>query len=934
MANKNAHDDKKNKGLDEEEIKKLKEEENEDIIPDEELFVAFKPAESEKKVEEEEEEEIPQNKDDYQVQPQLLTEPKDGINPVDVHKEMKNSFLEYAMSVIVARALPDARDGLKPVHRRILYDMDQLGITYGSQHRKSARIVGDVLGKYHPHGDSSVYEAMVRMAQDFSMRYPLVDGHGNFGSIDGDEAAAMRYTEARMSKLAAEMLDGIKKDTVNFVDNYDASELEPEVLPSRFPNLLVSGGSGIAVGMATNIPPHNLGEAIDATIALAKNPVITIPELMEFIPGPDFPTGAMILGNAGIKEAYETGRGSIPIRSVAKVEEYTNGKSKIIVTEIPYEVNKTAIVEKIAELVKDKVIEGIADLRDESSREGIRIVIDVKKNVNPYVLLNKLYRQTNLQVNYSVNFVALVKGEPKLLNLKQALEVYLEHQEEVVTRRLKFDLQKAQDRLHILDGLKIAVENIDEVIRIIKAAKTDVEAQANLGKRFNLSERQTKAIVDMRLGRLTGLAIDSMLEEMAELREEIAHIQEILADKDKLINLIIEELTAVKNKYGDKRRTFINHEVHGVITDEDLIPQRDIVITTSSKGFVKRMDLEEYRTQRRGGVGMTTMKTYDDDDIASILTTTTHTDLLLFSNHARVYRVRAHEIPELSRQSKGVAFINIIPSLRVKEGEKIISMLPVDTYDEDHFLFTATKYGVIKKTKLTEYQRINANGKYAFNLREGDELIRAMILQDSELILLANDHERVIKFQASDFRPISRTATGVKGITLDGNQIVSSASTSQEGELILTIGRKGYGKLTHHSLFRLVKRGGKGVKGINSKLAGELVFARFVNPQDELLLITTSGLTIRIAISQISETGRAAKGVKLIELKKREEIQAVEVIKNNEKTDPEATKQAEQVLTKIMEESQEISLDDEDLESDELNGSLVSTKDFKPEDNK
>ncbi|RMX35832.1 DNA gyrase subunit A [Mycoplasmopsis fermentans] len=894
----------------EEEKENAIEELDEDYIPDEELFVAFKPQKEETKVIEGEEEEVPQNKDNYVVQPQLLDAPKDGIHPVEVHKEMKNSFLEYAMSVIVSRALPDARDGLKPVHRRILFDMNELGITFGSQHRKSARIVGDVLGKYHPHGDSSVYEAMVRMAQDFSMRYPLVDGHGNFGSIDGDEAAAMRYTEARMSKLAAEMLEGIKKDTVDFVDNYDASEKEPSVLPSRFPNLLVSGGSGIAVGMATSIPPHNLGETIDATIALANNPEIDIYGLMEFLPGPDFPTGAMILGNAGIKDAYLTGKGSIPIRSIAKIEEYSNGKSKIIVTEIPYEVKKTAIIEKIAELVKDKQIEGIADLRDESSREGIRIVIDVKKNVNPHVLLNKLYRQTNLQVNYNVNFVALVDGEPKVLNLKQALEVYLRHQEEVVTRRLKFDLIKAKDRLHILEGLKIAVENIDEVIAIIKKSKTDGEAQANLAKRFNLTEKQTKAIVDMRLGRLTGLAIENMLEEMAELRKEIERIEFILANHSELIKLIVKELTEIKEKYNDKRRTQINYEIQGTITDEDLIPQRDIVITTSAKGFVKRMDLEEYKTQRRGGVGIGTMKTYDDDDIASILTTTTHTDLLLFSNHARVYRVRAHEIPELSRQSKGVAFINIIPSLRVKEGERIVSMLPVDTYDEDHYLFTATKNGIIKKTRLTEYERINANGKYAFNLREGDELIRAMIITDEDLILLANDEERIVKFQAIDFRPISRTATGVKGITLDSHQTVSSTSTSQEGELILTIGKKGFGKLTHHSLFRLIKRGGKGVKGINSKLAGDIVFARFVNPQDELLIITTSGLTIRTAISQISQTGRAAKGVKIINLKKREEIQAVEIIKIDEKTDPEATMAATSVVQGIYEQSQEINLDD------------------------
>ncbi|WP_338822308.1 DNA gyrase subunit A [Mycoplasmopsis felifaucium] len=891
------------------------EQENNDQEETSELFIAFK---HNKKVEEDEEEDdAPQNKPEYQVKSQLLEEAKDGISPIQVSKEMKNSFLEYAMSVIVSRALPDARDGLKPVHRRILYDMSELNITYSSQHRKSARIVGDVLGKYHPHGDSSVYEAMVRMAQDFSMRYPLVDGHGNFGSIDGDEAAAMRYTEARISKLAGEMLEGIKKDTVDFVDNYDASELEPSVLPARFPNLLVTGGSGIAVGMATSIPPHNLGETIDATIALAKNPEITIPELMNYLPGPDFPTGAMIIGNQGIKDAYLTGKGSIPVRSVAKIETFANGKSKIIITEIPYEVKKTAIIEKIAQLIKEKAIDGISDLRDESNREGIRIVIDIKKGENAEIILNKLYRQTNLQSNYNVNFVALVDGEPKLLNLKQALEVYLKHQENVVSRRLQFDLRKAQDRLHILEGLKIAVENIDEVIKIIKSSKTDAQAQENLSKRFNLSEKQTKAIVDMRLGRLTGLAIDNMLEEMAELNKEITKIEAILADRNLLIDLITFELNEIKEKYNDKRRTEINLTASDSILDEDLIPRRDIVITTSTKGYVKRMDLEEYKTQRRGGVGITTMKTYNDDDIASIITTTTHTDLLLFSNLARVYRVRAHEIPEQSRQSKGTSFINIIPSLNTESGEKIVSMVQVDSYDDDKYLFTATKQGMIKKTNLSEYERINANGKYAFGLKEDDELIRAMVLGKDELVLLASDAQRIVKFESSDFRPLSRTATGVKGIKLDEKAVCISSSSSNEGELILTIGKKGFGKITHHSLFRLVKRGGKGVLGINAKLAGDLVFARFVNPQDELLIITTSGLTIRTPLSQISETGRNAKGVKLINLKKNEEIQAVEIIKIDETIDSEATKSANELLERIKEETQEISLDELDLE--ELN---------------
>ncbi|CAL59263.1 DNA gyrase subunit A [Mycoplasmopsis agalactiae] len=882
-----------------------------------ELFIAFKKPKDNKN-NDEDEEDIPQNKPEYKVEPKLVETEQDGIIPMQISKEMKVSFLDYAMSVIVSRALPDARDGLKPVHRRILYDMSELGITSGTQHRKSARIVGDVLGKYHPHGDSSVYEAMVRMAQDFSMRYPLIDSHGNFGSIDGDQAAAMRYTEARMSKVAALMLEGIKKDTVDFVDNYDATEKEPSVLPSRFPNLLVSGGSGIAVGMATSIPPHNLAETIDATIALAKNPEISISEIMEFLPGPDFPTGAMIMGTKGIKEAYETGKGSISVRSIAKIEHLQNGKSRIIVSEIPYEIKKTLIIEKIAQLMKDKTIEGIADLRDESNRNGIRIIIDIKKGEVPEIILNKLYRQTPLQSNYNVNFVALVDGEPKLLNIKYALEVYLKHQENVVTRRLRFDLNKAKDRMHILEGLKIAVENIDEVIKIIKSSKTDQDAQSNLSTRFDLSEKQTKAIVDMRLGRLTGLAVDSMIEEMQNLAAEIERITNILANRDLLIELIIDELTEIKNKYADERRTVIDKNISASINDEDLISKRDIVITTSTKGYVKRIDLEEYKTQRRGGVGITTMKTYNDDDISSIITTTTHTDLLIFTNHGRVYRIRAHEIPELNRQSKGTSFINIIPRLKVDEGEKVISMLAVDEYSDDKYLFTATKLGIIKKTSLSEFQIININGKRAFNLKEEDELIRASIIDDDELILLANSKQRIVKFHSNEFRALSRIATGVKGITLAEDETCISASSSSEGELILTIGKNGFGKITHHSLFRLVHRGGKGVIGINSDKAGNLVFARFVNPHDEILMITTSGLTIRIPIKDINETGRATKGVKLINLKKKEQIQAVEIVKLESDSTLDETIEDEKFIDDIKNQTKEILLDKGDINEETI----------------
>ncbi|VEU78012.1 DNA gyrase subunit A [Mycoplasmopsis columbinasalis] len=865
---------------------------------DDELFVAFKKPEQPEE-NDDEDEDVPQNKPEYQVENQTLAEPIKGIGIRPIQKEVTDSFMEYAMSVIVSRALPDARDGLKPVHRRILYDMSELGINYNSPHRKSARIVGDVLGKYHPHGDSSVYEAMVRMAQDFSMRYPLVDGHGNFGSIDGDEPAAMRYTEARMSKLAAELLEDIKKNTVDFADNYDASEQEPSVLPARFPNLLVSGVSGIAVGMATSIPPHNLGEVIDAAIALAQNPEITIDELMKFLPGPDFPTGGTILGVSGIRNAYHTGKGSITTRAVSRIEEFQNGKSKIIVTEIPYEIKKISIVEKIAELVKTKTIEGIADLRDESSREGIRIVIDIKKNFNPHIILNQLYKQTNLQLNYSANLVALVDGQPKLLNLKEILQVYLRHYETVERRRLLFDLNKAEERLHILDGLKIAVQNIDEVVAIIKQSRNDAEAQQNLAARFNLSEKQTKAIVDMRLGRLTGLAIENMEAEIAALHAEIASIRQLLDNHDALIEFIIGKLTELKNKYADARRTVIDVAAQTNITDEDLIPLKNIVITTSSNGYVKRTPLEDYRVQNRGGKGLTTMKTYEDDDIASILYTTTHIDLLLFTNTARVYRIRAHQIPELSRQSKGIPFVNIVANLDAKNDEKIVSMLPVSEYGENIYLFTVTKNGTIKKTALAEYERVNTNGKYAFNLVEGDELIRAFLVRDDDLILIANNQDRVVKFNANDIRALGRTATGVRGIKLEPNQKAITASALNEGEFILTVGAKGFGKLSHESLFRLTNRGGKGVIGINSKLAGNLIFARFVNLQDEILIITTQGLTVRTSLLQLSVVGRSSKGVKLINLKDNDEIQAIEIIKVDENSDPEAVAKAKQLTAEI-----------------------------------
>ncbi|EIE41801.1 DNA gyrase subunit A [Mycoplasmopsis canis UFG4] len=864
-----------------EEIKKINDlDQEQEYDYEEDSRMIFKKKKEVKEFDEQEEE-APQNSDDYQVESQLISEPVDGLNPVILDNEMKTSFLEYAMSVIVSRALPDARDGLKPVHRRILYDMFELGITASSQHRKSARIVGDVLGKYHPHGDTSVYDAMVRMAQDFSMRYPLVDGHGNFGSIDGDQPAAMRYTEARMTKLSGELLESIRKDTVDFVDNYDSTEKEPVVLPSRFPNLFVTGASGIAVGMATEIPPHNLGEIIDATIALAQDPEISISGLMKHVKGPDFPTGGIILGKKGIVDTYETGRGSIIVRSKTEVIENANGKSRIIITEIPYAVKTSTIVQKIVDLVKDKVIEGISDIRDETNLNGIRIVLDIKKGFNAHIILNQLFQKSYLQVSYSSNVVALVKGEPRTLNLKQGLEVYLDHQKEVVTRRLNYDLAKAEEKVHILEGLKIAVQNIDEVVRIIKTSKTDQIAQERLAERFNLSERQTKAILDMNLRRLTGLNYEKMVEEINALYIEIAGYKAVLEDEQKLINLIIEELTVIKEKYSDERRTHIDYFGVGKINDEDLIPQSEIVITSSVNGYVKRINLDEYNTQNRGGVGSISMKTYGDDDISMIIKASTHTDLLLFSNFGKAYALRGYQIPEGSKQSKGVPFINIIETLNVEGGEKIISIIDAGSFEDDLYLATITKKGIFKKTPLSLFSNVRRNGLLAFKLQEGDQLVRAFVAAEGDNILVANNYKNIALFNIDDVRALGRTAMGVKAIKLVDDQYVINASSNKDGNLVLSLGSKGFGKITDESEYRIARRGAKGISGINPEKAGNLVFASYVKSEDELLVITKSGSTIRVKISQISETSRNTKGVKIINLKDSDEIVAVEVIKTH-----------------------------------------------------
>lgn len=843
-----------------------------------ELKVVFSDESEVKKIVIDDEEEIiPQNNEEYKVKSQLIEEETEFLAPINVSQEMRKSFLEYAMSVIVSRALPDARDGLKPVHRRILYSMSELGVTSSDPFKKSARIVGDVLGKYHPHGDSAIYESMVRMAQDFSLRYPLIDGHGNFGSIDGDEAAAMRYTEARMSKIANEMIDGLKKNTVDFIPNYDGSEQEPTVLPARFPNLLVSGSVGIAVGMATNIPPHNLGEVIDGVIALARNPEITIEELMQYVKGPDFPTGATILGRKGIIDAYTTGKGSIITRSKTHIELLKNGKSRIIVTEIPYEVKKPAMIEKIATLIKDKKIDGIVDLRDETSRKGIRVVIELRKNVVPEVMLNQLFKLTNLQINYSANMIALVNNEPKLLNLKSALQVYLNHQIDVVTRRVQFDLEKAKARAHILEGLKIAVNNIDEIIKIIRNSKTDAEAQTKMMEVFSLSDKQAKAITEMRLGRLTGLAIEKMNEELNELNDMIRNFEEILANHAKLIQLIIDELTVIKDKYSDERRTEIDINNFGDISDEDLIPEKNILITMSAKGYVKRIPLIEYRVQKRGGVGSSTQTTYSDDDVAKILSTTTHTDLLIFTSFGKVYRLRAHQIPEMSKQAKGIPFLNLI---QIEKDERVISLLTTNSYDDDEFLVTITKSGIIKRTPISQYQRINRNGKIALSMREGDELVKAMKVKANDEIILGASNGKVVRFSADEVRPMSRTATGVTGMRFDNpdKEYIIGASNTSEGNVVLSIGANGFGKKTSLADYRQTKRGAKGVKSINAEKSGSLIYVGLVSGNEDIMVVTNKGVAIRTSLDSIADSSRSTKGVRVIQIKDNSKIQSVAIL--------------------------------------------------------
>ena len=809
----------------------------------------------------------------------------DNVKTRDISKEIKTSFLDYSMSVIVSRALPDVRDGLKPVHRRILYTMNDLGMYSDKPHKKSARIVGDVMGKYHPHGDSAIYESMVRMSQDFSYRYELIDGHGNFGSIDGDGAAAMRYTEARMSKISMEMLRDLNKNTVNFVDNYDGEETEPSVLPARIPNLLVNGTTGIAVGMATNIPPHNLGETIDATIAVMENPEITILELMEkHIYGPDFPTGGYILGRSGIKKAFETGRGSVIMRAKIETETLKNGRVRLVVKEIPYQVNKSRLVEKIAQLVRDKQIEGITDLRDESNRNGIRIVIELRKDVQEEVILNQLYRMTPLQSTFGVNMLALVRNVPRVLNLKEILEYYIEHQIEVVTRMTQFDLDKAEDRAHILEGLRIALDNIDEIISIIRKASDDASAQAELTKRFALSERQTKAILDMQLRRLTGLQRDRIESEHEALQITIADLRDILANQDRVETIIKEDLIEIKNKFGDVRRSEISNAEIG-LEDEDLIPVEDIFVTLTNNGYIKRVNEDTYRTQSRGGRGIKGMSINDDDTIDSIVKMSTHDDLMIFTNKGKVFRIKGYSVPASGRTSKGIPIINLI---QLSEGEEVNTIFSTSDKETKYFVFV-TKEGLVKRVEIEEFDSIRQTGKIAIALKADDELVGVRQTYGDDEIIIGGSNGNAVRFNESDVRAMGRSAFGVRGFNTDGSHVIGVA-TNRGGEFILSITENGFGKKTPLDTYRLTKRGGKGVRSIQlNERNGELIALRAVTGEEDLMIISDNGIVIRIDLQDVGTYSRNTQGVKLINLTEDSKVSAVAIIDKGEDIDEEAS---------------------------------------------
>ncbi len=805
---------------------------------------------------------------------------------VNLTNEMKTSFIDYAMSVIVARALPDVRDGLKPVHRRILYGMNELGITPDKPHKKSARITGDVMGKYHPHGDKAIYEAMVRMAQWWSYRHMLVDGHGNFGSMDGDGAAAQRYTEARMSKIALEMLRDINKNTVDFADNYDSSEREPEVLPARFPNLLVNGTTGIAVGMATNIPPHNLGETIDAVKLVMDNPDVTTREIMEVLPGPDFPTGAMVMGKSGIHRAYETGKGSIVLRSRTEIEEYGNGRERIVVTEFPYMVNKSKVQEHIVKLVQEKRIEGITAVRDESNREGVRFVIEVRRDASANVILNNLFKQTQLQTNFSFNMLAIQNGVPKILSVRQILESYIEHQKEVVTRRTRFDKEKAEARAHILEGLLIALDHIDEVIRIIRNSETDALAQAELMERFDLSERQSQAILDMRLRRLTGLERDKIQSEYDELVSLIADLIDILAKPERVVLIIKEELEEVKRKHADPRRTELMVGEVISLEDEDLIEEADVLITLSNQGYIKRLAQDEFQAQKRGGRGVQGTGVKDDDFVRELVSTSTHDHLLFFTNKGRVYRLKGYEIPEYGRTAKGLPVVNL---LKLEENESIQTIINV-TKDQaaDNYLFFATRQGIVKRTNVNEFSNIRQNGLKALNLKDDDELINVFLTDGQADVIMGTKFGYSVRFAETDVRNMGRTATGVRGIKLrEGDHLVGATIVSDDQE-VLVLSEKGYGKRTPASEYPTKGRGGKGI--ITLKVAdknGPLAGLTTVQGNEDIMVITDTGVIIRTSIANISQTGRSTMGVKVMRLDEEAKIMTFALVDAADQKDQE-----------------------------------------------
>ena len=799
---------------------------------------------------------------------------KNKVVEINIANEMKNSFLSYAMSVIVARALPDVRDGLKPVHRRILYGMDELGLYPDKQFKKSARIVGDVMGKYHPHGDAAIYDSMVRMAQDFSYRYPLVNGHGNFGSVDGDPAAASRYTEAKMMKIATEILKDLKKNTVDFVDNYDGSEQEPKVLPARIPNLLINGATGIAVGMTTNIPPHNLNEVIEGYIEYIKNPDITVDEIMEFIKGPDFPTGGIVLGQSGILSAYTTGRGVIRIKAKTEVKEMANGKKQIIIKEIPYQVNKTNLIEKIAELAKEKRIEGITDLRDESSLKGMRVVLELRKDVNPEVLLNNLYKNSQLQVSFGVNMLALVDDKPEVLSLLDIIGHYYDHQVEILKRRTEFDLEKAKQRLHLLEGFIIALDNIDEVIHIIRNSYDDTEEQ--LINAFQLSEVQTKAILAMQLRRLSGLERDKIDAELSELKVTIDDLVETLGSPEKQNNILIQEATEMKEKYGDERRTEIDPFGDYDIEDEDLIPVEDVIIAVTTNGYVKRMNVDVYRAQNRGGRGKTGMNLNEDDVIDSILFTQTHDYILFFTNLGRVYKMKGYKIPNYGRNSKGLPIVNL---LNLVEGEELAAVMTLKDFEEGYLFFT-TNNGVVKRTKVSDFQNIRVNGIKAISLRDGDFLHSVKLTDGTRDIIIGASNGKAIRFQETDVRSMGRTAAGVKGIDLTaGETVIGVTSVTEDRNQILAITKRGYGKRTEVDEYRCQNRGGKGVKTINiTDKNGDLAKLVSVVGDEDLLVVSDKGIIIRTPIDQISITKRATQGVKIINLVEDHQVSTIALV--------------------------------------------------------